>query len=264
MVDGWSAVLLGGGASLIAGLATGVGALPALALKGIAPRTEDTLLGFAGGIMLAAMAFSLLLPALDIASARTGAPGAGAALVAAGMVLGACALWLIHRFVPHEHFIKGAEGRGLVAVRRMWLFVFAISLHNLPEGLAVGIGVSGDVSAEGRAGLAITLGIAVQNMPEGLVVALALMRERYSRATAILVALATGLIEPVGGLVGAAAVTFIAGLLPWGLAFAAGAMLWVISGEIVPETHRRGFETSATFGLMAGFVAMMVVSRSIG
>lgn len=263
MTSGWSAVWMGGGASLVAGLATGVGALPALALDKVSDRTEDSLLGFAGGVMLAATAFSLLLPALDIAGARAGSAAAAALVVGGGMLLGALTLWLVHRYLPHEHFIKGHDSRDTAGLRRIWLFVFAITLHNMPEGLAVGVGVGGDVSADSGAGLAITLGIAVQNMPEGLVVALALLRERYSRATATLVALATGLVEPLAGFAGAAAVTFVGGLLPWGLAFAAGAMLWVISGEIVPETHRRGFETSATFGLMVGFVAMMIVSRSL-
>lgn len=259
---GWTAVWQGALASLIAGSATGLGALPAFALRALDPRTEDTLLSFAGGIMLAATAFSLLLPGLDAATARTGSPLAGATVVAAGMLLGAAALWAVHGVLPHEHFIKGAENVGDRTVGRLWLVIFAIGLHNFPEGLAVGVGVGGDRSIGGTAGEAITLGIAIQNMPEGLVVALALLRLGYGRLAAVSVALLTGLVEPVGGLFGALAVAFAEALLPWGLSFAAGAMLFVISGEIVPETHRRGFETSATFGLMIGFVTMMVVSQS--
>lgn len=262
---GWPAVWAGTGASLLAGLATGVGALPAFFLGRIEPRTEDILLGFAGGVMLAATAFSLLLPGLDIATAHTGTAARGALLVAAGMMLGAVVLWGLHRYLPHEHFVKGHEGVDTGEVRRIWLLVFAIGLHNLPEGLAVGVGVGGDTSAGGVAGMAITLGIALQNMPEGLVIALALMRHQlYRPLIAVSVALATGLVEPVMGFAGALSVAFAAALLPWGLAFAAGAMLFVISGEIVPETHRRGFETSATFGLMTGFVAMMVMSHTLG
>jgi zinc transporter, ZIP family len=179
------------------------------------------------------------------------------------MLLGAVVLWAIHRYLPHEHFIKGREGMDAANLRRIWLFVFAIGLHNLPEGLAVGVGVGGDRSADGAAGLAITLGIALQNMPEGLIVAVALAGEGYSRGFAFMIAVLSGLVEPIAGLFGAFAVNIAGMMLPWGLAFAAGAMLFVISDEIVPETHRRGHATEATFGLMTGFVFMMMLSALV-
>ena len=141
-------------------------------------------------------------------------------------------------------------------IRRVWLFVFAIALHNLPEGLAVGVGFGGDELSDG---VALAIGIDLQYIPEGLVVAVALMSLGYSRLAAFGVTLLTGLVQPVGGLMGAGAVTLMEGLLPWGLAFAAGAMLFVISHEIIPESHRKGHEGKATFGVLLGFVVMLTI-----
>jgi ZIP family zinc transporter len=171
------------------------------------------------------------------------------------------ALWLINEHVPHEHFILGREGAMSTSLRRIWLFVIAIALHNFPEGLAVGVGFgAGDLGAAN----ALAIGIGLQNLPEGLAVALALSGEDYPRGAALGAALATGLVEPVGGLLGVTAVTIAAPLLPWGLAFAAGAMIFVISSEIIPETHRKGSKMAGTFGLMIGFVVMMVLDTTLG
>jgi ZIP family zinc transporter len=142
----------------------------------------------------------------------------------------------------------------------MWLLVLAITLHNLPEGLAVGVGFGGPDIANA---VGLMIGIGLQNMPEGLAVAVALTTIGYSRASAFGVALLTGLVEPVGGLIGVAAVSLAAALLPWGLAFAAGAMLFVISNEIIPETHRRGFEGSVTFALLGGFSLMLFLDQAL-
>jgi zinc transporter, ZIP family len=255
-----SLILIGFAATLCAGLATGVGALPALFAPRISPRLQDTLLGFAAGVMLAASFFSLILPGLEAAERDYGGELGAAAIVAVGLILGALALWLINELVPHEHFIFGHEGPVTASLRRIWLFVIAITLHNFPEGLAVGVGFgTGDIDR----GTALAIGIGLQNMPEGLAVAVALIGERYRPRQAVLIALLTGLIEPIGGLLGVVAVTLAEPLLPWGLAFAAGAMLFVISDEIIPETHRKGFETEGTFGLMVGFVVMMVLDVTL-
>jgi ZIP family zinc transporter len=132
----------------------------------------------------------------------------------------------------------------------------AITIHNFPEGLAVGVSFgSGDVAA----GLVVATAIGLQNMPEGLAVALPLLREGYSRRRSLWYGTLTGLVEPVGGLLGVALVSVFHPILPWALAFAAGAMLFVVSDEIIPESHRKGFEREATFGLIAGFVIMMVL-----
>jgi len=172
-------------------------------------------------------------------------------------MLGGGAFWLANRFVPHEHFFKGREGIDGVLHKRLWLFVIAITLHNLPEGLSVGAGFG---QPDLGRGIALAIGIAVQNMPEGFIVALALVALGYRPRSAFAVALLTGLVEPVGGMAGAAAVAFVQPILPWALAFAAGTMIFVVGGEMIPETHREGFETRATFGLLSGFAMMLLLS----
>ncbi len=169
--------------------------------------------------------------------------------------MGALVLHLVDRVVPHFHPLLGAEGPSS-KLPRVWLFVLAITIHNFPEGLAVGVSFgSGDVTA----GLVIALAIGLQNMPEGLAVALPLLREGYSRRKSLAYGTLTGLVEPVGGLLGAALVSVFMPILPWGLVFAAGAMLFVVSDEMISESHRKGFEREATFGLITGFVIMMVL-----
>ncbi len=254
-------VQLGLLASLAAGLFTAVGALPVMVLSRIRRRVEDALMGFGAGVMLAATAFSLVLPGVDAATVYTGHTLSAALLVGAGIGLGGLFLLACHRYVPHEHFIIGPQsGADPKKMRRIWLFVFAIALHNFPEGLAVGVGFgTGDLAA----GVALTIGIGLQNMPEGLVVAVAMLALGYSRWTALGVALLTGLVQPVGGLFGAAVVTLAAPLLPFGLAFAAGAMLFVISHEIIPESHRKGHEGHATLGVLVGFIVMMVLDVAL-
>jgi ZIP family zinc transporter len=258
---GLSPILLGALGSLLAGLATGAGALPILLVRQVSDRIQDVMLGFAAGVMLAASFFSLILPGLDVARGQ-GASNLGAVtVVIAGILLGAGCLWLIHRYTPHEHFILGHEGPHTDKVRRIWLFIIAITLHNFPEGLAVGVGFGGGDLGNG---VALAIGIGLQNMPEGLAVAVALLTLRYGKAQALWIATLTGLVEPVGGLLGAGAVTLAQSLLPWGLAFAAGAMIFVISDEIIPETHRKGFETHGTAGLMVGLVVMMFLDVMLG
>jgi ZIP family zinc transporter len=262
--DGASLFLLGSFASLAAGLGTGVGAIPVFFMRGLSPASEDTLMGAAAGVMLAAASFSLLVPALEIATADAasyGLPWLGAIAVCLGLLAGGGGFWLIHCLVPHEHFIKGREGGDAIFARRLWLFVMAITLHNFPEGLAVGAGFG---APELSNGWVLTAGIALQNLPEGLIVALALVNLGYSVTLSFAVSVVTGLVEPVGGMVGAAAAAYAQAILPWALAFAAGAMLFVVGGEMIPETHRRGHETRAKFGLMAGFALMIGLGAEFG
>ncbi|XHH09400.1 MAG: ZIP family metal transporter [Candidatus Bathyarchaeia archaeon] len=229
---------------VLVGLSTGLGALPILFTKKISDKTLDVLLGFSAGVMLAATCFSLLVPAVDLG---------GPLIAVAGIALGALTLHLIDRFVPHFHPISGPEGPKS-KMPKVWLFVIAITIHNFPEGLAVGLGFgSGDVSA----GLIIAVAIALQNMPEGLAVALPLVREGYSRRKSLAYATLTGLVEPLGGLLGLVLVSVFLPFQPFGLAFAGGAMLFVVSDEMIPESHRKGFERQATFGLLVGFMLMM-------
>jgi ZIP family zinc transporter len=245
-------------ASLIAGLATGVGALPAMFLRRVSMRTMDVLLGGAAGVMLAATSFSLIIPGIEVGDKMW--PGFGVWAVVIGMAIGAIFLDRADKWLPHEHFIKGHEGPSS-RLRKVWLFIIAITIHNFPEGLAVGVGFgSGDLNAA----ISLAIGIGLQNMPEGLAVALPLMGEGYGRWKAIGIATLTGLVEPIGGLFGVGAVTAFKPILPFGLAFAAGAMLFVISDEIIPETHTRGYARLATFGVMVGFLIMMALDNLLG
>lgn len=254
-VSASEAVQMALAATLFTALATGAGALPVLVVRRIPEATRDALLGFGAGVMLAASFFSLLVPALETGAELAGSPVGGVLIAAAGVILGAAVLMASDRWMPHEHFVKGREVGQPAApdnAAGLWLFVAAITLHNVPEGLAVG------VAQGGGSGTAITAGIAIQNMPEGLIVAVALVTLGISRWKAAALALATGMAEPLGGLIGASAIGHAAVMLPWGLAFAAGAMLFVISHEIIPETHRNGNERVATVGLVGGFVLMML------
>lgn len=253
-VQGLSLVQAGLLASLIAGAAAGLGALPIYIVHSASPRLQDVLLGVAAGLMLGATAFSLVLPGIDEATGQYGSRHAGVGVIGAGMLLGAVLLWIIHDRLPHEHFVKGLEAEHGSKVRRVWLFVIAITVHNFPEGLAVGVGFGGGDVANG---LALTTAIFLQNLPEGFAVALALSTLKYRPTSAVLLALGTGVVETVGGFVGAGVVSLSVALLPWGLAVAAGAMLFVISHEVIPETHRNGHETPATFGVIVGFILMM-------
>jgi zinc transporter, ZIP family len=243
--------------SLLAGLATGFGALPILFHKQVSLKMQDVFMGFAAGVMLAAVSFSLIVPGLEAAGGGVYA----AIVVVGGILLGALFLELADRYLPHEHFFKGHEGTDFIKLKRLWLFIIAITIHNFPEGMAVGVGFGG---GDIMNGVTLALGIALQNIPEGLVVGLALIAHKYSRKKAFLIALLTGLVEPIGGLLGAGVVGIFSWILPWGLAFAAGAMLFVISDEIIPETHRKGFAKEATLGLMVGFVVMLFLDVTLG
>jgi len=248
--------------SLFAGaFLTGLGAMPVFFLRHVRSVVQNAMLAFAAGIMLAATFFSLLLPALEAAQAGIGNRYGAVSAVILALLIGASVMHLAHRITPHEHFLKGPENADHSRLARIWLFVMAISLHNLPEGLAVGVaGASPDLGA----GLGVTLGIGLQNMPEGLAVALALRGEGYSRKASFMTAFASGVLEPLGGALGAGAVVISTALLPWALAFAAGAMLFIISSEVIPETHRNGGEGGATRALFGGFVVMLFLDVALG
>lgn len=245
---------------LLCALATALGAVPVLFTRGIPARVSDSLLGFGAGVMLAATAFSLIIPGLAAAADLGHGKWVGGALVSAGVLLGVLSmLWLDHVW-PHAHFdTEGQATRGRVPGRVM-LFVIAIILHNIPEGMAVG--VAAGAGAPGASGLA--MGIALQDVPEGLVVALALVGAGMGRGKAALIGIASGLVEPVFALLAAVAVSTFGTLLPWGLAAAAGAMLFAVSHEVIPESHRNGHETAATIGLALGFCLMMVMDTALG
>ena len=247
-------ILTGTLASLAASLGTGVGAVLIYSFTELKSRTEVALLSGAAGIMLAASFYSLLQPGLEYGMRSYGDSAIAVTVVIAGMLLGGWLLWAIHRYTPHEHFFAGREGPDKTRLTRLWLFVIAITLHNFPEGMAVGVGAaSGDLTT----GAALTVGIGVQNIPEGLAVAAALMVAGYPRNQSAGIAFLTGMVEPVGGLLGSSVVWIASALLPGVLAFAGGAMLFIISDEIIPETHKKGHETIATGSLMVGVALML-------
>ena len=247
-------VALGFLASLAAGLVTALGAIPVLFGRSVSRRLNDVSLGFAAGVMLAASFFSLIIPGLEAARVLYGNGLLPAFIAVTGVLMGGGFVALLNETVPHEHFFQGREGPARAELARIWLFVFAITIHNLPEGLAVGVGFAG---GDFEKGTILATGIGLQNAPEGLAVALALVSIGYSRGYAFAVASLTGLVEPVAGLLGAWAVSLSQLLLPWAMSFAAGAMIYVISHEIIPETHRHGYQNASTLGLMIGLAAMM-------
>lgn len=249
-------ILLGLLASLAAGLATGLGAVPIFFTSNVSKKVLNVMLGFAAGIMLAATSFSLIIPAIEAGGG--GIRGTGLAL--GGILLGGIFLDLIDKIFPETNLSAG-PGQNHDNMRRAWLFVLAITLHNFPEGLAVGVGFgSGDIAN----GLSLAVAIGLQNLPEGLAVTLPLLREGFPSWKAFLVALGSGLVEPLGGLLGVGLVQIAQPIMPLGLSFAAGAMLFVISHEIIPETQKDTSSKMATHALMLGFVIMMFLDNVLG
>ncbi|HNR80171.1 MAG TPA: ZIP family metal transporter [Mesotoga infera] len=237
--------------SLVAGLATTLGALPFMAMKkGISRRTLDILLGFAAGVMLSATAFSLVVPSIELG---------GPLRFVIGFALGAIFVDIMDKLAPHEHLIKGYEGPlEHSKVSKIWLFVIAITLHNFPEGMAVGVG------AFTTEALVIAVAIGVQNIPEGAAVMASLVGAGYKPTRALRISFLTGMVEVVGGLLGAILISVARPLLPYAMAFAGGAMLFVISDEVVPETHSGGFERASTFSLIFGFIVMALLDNILG
>jgi len=241
--------------------ATAAGALAAIGLRTIHARTQDTMLGFAAGMMLAASAFSLILPGLAAAGALVGQGPAAAGVVVLGLALGVLLMLGLDVFTPHEHDSTGRCGPQAERINRVWLFVLAITLHNLPEGMAIGVGfANGDM----QVGIPLASAISIQDIPEGLAVAMALRATGLSPVRAALVAVASGLMEPLGALVGLGMSSGLALAYPVSLGLAAGAMIFVVSHEVIPETHRNGHQTPATVGLMAGFAVMMFLDTALG
>jgi ZIP family zinc transporter len=248
-------------ASFFAGMGTVAGALWVFLMPRPSPRAQDAMLSAAAGVMLAASFFSLLQPGIEFAEALVSHRATAVAIVIAGLLLGAIALHFTHRLLPHEHLVKGREGPDTAKLKRIWLFIIAITLHNFPEGMAVGVGFAG---AERATAISLAIGIGLQNIPEGLAVAVSLTAIGYAKSHAFGIASLTGLVEPVGGGFGSSAIWLAAPLMPLTLGFAAGAMLFVISDEIIPETHRGGHEDTATFSLLGGFAVMMFLDAALG
>lgn len=248
--------IAGGFAGLVA---TAAGGLLGLGLRGLSGRAEDTLLGFAAGMMLAAASFSLIVPGIEAGEGLLGSASASSIVVAVGLGLGAVLMMGLDRFMPHEHPKEGACGPAHERINRAWLFVLAIALHNLPEGMAIGVGFSqGDLSV----GLPLATAIAIQDIPEGLAIVMSLRAVGISMQRSVLIAAASGLMEPVGAALGWALTGGFALAYPLGMGVAAGAMIFVVSHEVIPETHRGGHQRVATLGLLAGFALMMMLDNA--
>ena len=240
------------------GGATMLGAVLGFAIKRIPHRFNDIILGFAAGIMLSAAVFGLITPALE------GGDIFNTLIVVAGIFVGAVFLSLMDRVVPHLHSIAGvseAHGAESDSLNKVLLFVFAIAIHNLPEGIAAGVSFGTGNTADA---LTVAGGIALQNIPEGMVIIAPMLAAGVSRPRTLLIALATGLVEVVGTFIGYFAVGVSAAALPFALAFAGGTMIYVISDEMIPETHSHGFEKGATYSLIVGFCTMLILDVIIG
>lgn len=249
-------IALGSLASILAGLATGLGALPALFYRDVSQKTLNAMLGGAAGVMLAATSFSLIVPGIQVGNQVW--PGWGVYVAAIGIMAGAGFLVLADKWLPYENFLE--KGESFDSLRKIWLFIAAITLHNLPEGGAVGVSFG---SGDWHNGVALAMAVALQNLPEGLAVAMPLVALGYRREQAVLIATLTGLIEPVGGILGVVMASAFLPLMPIGMSIAAGAMLFVISDDIIPETQSRGKARYATFAVMGGFILMMVLDNLI-
>jgi len=239
------------------GGATVIGALIGFLFKNISHRFSDIVLSFAAGVMLSAAVLGLVLPSLDYG-------GEYALLITvAGVFVGALCLNLIDKLVPHLHRLAGQEDESHpnASISKVLLFVAAIAIHNLPEGIAAGVGFgSGDTTQA----LVIAGGIALQNIPEGMVVIGPMLAAGIKPGRTFLIAAATGLVEVVGTLIGYFAVSVATFILPFALAFAGGTMLYVISDEMIPETHAHGSQRGATYALLVGFCLMLIVDTLLG
>ncbi|MCM2462512.1 ZIP family metal transporter [Pseudomonas sp. LARHCG127] len=241
--------------------ATALGAMMAVVLRDISSRTQDIMLGFAAGMMLAASSFSLILPGIEAAQIICGNQLLAALVVVVGLGLGVALMIGLDRFVPHEHELSGRRGPQAERINRVWLFVLAITLHNLPEGMAIGVSFA---DGDFKVGLPLTTAIAIQDIPEGLAIAMALRVTGISTLRAALIAVGSGLMEPLGAVIGLGMSSGVAVAYPISLGLAAGAMIFVVSHEVIPETHRNGHETPATLGLMMGFAVMMFLDTALG
>ena len=239
------------------GGATVIGAAIGFVFKKLSHRFSDIVLSFAAGVMLAAAVLGLIIPSVEYGGKF------GLLYAVAGIFAGALCLNLIDKLVPHLHKLAGAdaEAHNNANLSKILLFVTAIAIHNLPEGIAAGVGFgSGDTAGA----LIIAGGIALQNIPEGMVIIGPMLAAGVKPGKTFFIAMMTGVVEVVGTLIGYFAVTVSAAILPFALAFAGGTMLYVISDEMIPETHAHGHERGATYALLVGFCLMLVTDVLLG
>lgn len=242
-------------------MATTLGAVLIFFTRTISVRTQDSLLGFAAGMMLAASAFSLILPGIEAAQEILNQRFLAAFIVVLGLGLGTVMMLGLDYFTPHQQASAALCGPECQRLSGVWLFVFAIALHNLPEGMAIGISFThGDL----QIGLPLTIAIAIQDIPEGFAVALALRSAGLSSTKAFLIGAATGVLEPLGAILGFTMSSSVVLAYPLSMGLAAGAMIFVVCHEVIPETHRNNHQAAATTGLMIGFAVMMFLDTALG
>lgn len=251
--------------ALCAGLtgfaATAAGSIPGLFMNKLSDKAEDIMLGSAAGMMIAAAIFSLLIPSIELSEELFKNQWLGMGWVIFGIFLGILFLLGVNAITPHEHFENGTEGPEIQIRDGIWLFVLAIVIHNIPEGMAMGISFAAENM---EIGVPLTAAIALQDFPEGLAVVLALSSANISRIKAVGIGILSGLMEPIGALFGVSLTSSLGYVYPLGLALSAGAMLFVVFHEVIPETHRRGHQTAATMGLMFGFCLLMILEKGLG
>ena len=259
MGEGFNMVLL---TALGVGGATAAGALLGFVFKGLTHKFSDIVLSFAAGVMLAAAVFGLIEPSFSYGKDAYGTAIALLVTVV-GIFVGAICLNLTDKLVPHLHRLAGSEieSHENKNLGKILLFVLAIAIHNLPEGIAAGVGFGSENTAKA---LVIAGGIALQNIPEGMVIIGPMLAAGVSKKRTLLIALLTGLVEVIGTLIGYFAVSVATVILPFALAFAGGTMLYIISDEMIPETHAHGGERGATYALLVGFALMFVMDIILG
>ena len=242
---------LGVGGATLFGVAIG------FIFKNLSHKFSDIVLSFAAGVMLSAAVIGLVLPSLEYGGKW------GILITVGGIFAGALCLNLIDRLVPHLHKLAGAEpeAHGSSKLGKVLLFVTAIAIHNLPEGIAAGVGFGSENDAQA---LVIAGGIALQNIPEGMVIVGPMLAAGVKPRRAFLLAALTGVVEIIGTLLGYLAVSVATAILPFALAFAGGTMLYVVSDEMIPETHAHGAQRGATYALLAGFCLMMCMDFLLG
>jgi len=239
------------------GGATAVGAVIGFIFRKVSHKFSDIVLSFAAGVMLAAAVLGLIVPSLEYGGKY------GLIITILGIFTGAVCLNLIDKLVPHLHKLAGVDGEAHnnANLSRVLLFVTAIAIHNLPEGIAAGVGFGSGDTAQA---MIIAGGIALQNIPEGMVIIGPMLAAGVKPSKTLILALLTGVVEVIGTLLGYFAVTVASAILPFALAFAGGTMLYVISDEMIPETHSHGHERGATYALLVGFCLMLATDVLLG
>lgn len=259
--------------ALLAGLLTwgltAIGAALVFLFKTLNDKVYALMLGFASGVMIAASVWSLILPSIEITIERGGIPWLVPSI---GILIGVAFLYAFDKTLPHLHFGDHEPEGPKTELSRIHLLMFSITLHNIPEGLAVGVAIGAVANAVDPrvaliAALAVAIGIGIQNLPEGAAVSIPLRQEGMSRFKAFMYGQASALVEPLFCIIGAVLISFMKPVLPYALAFAAGAMIFVVVEELIPEARNRSTETGAhysTFGFTLGFIVMMILDIALG